>query len=329
MFPQAIAEYVKNEVKLGAAPGPFSIPPFVCRMGVSPLSTRPKRESGKRRVILDLSFPLRSSVNDGIKKTHYCGEEIKLTYPTINTLAKRIATLVSQGKTVLIWKKDLLRAFRQVFLCLRDYSLIGYRWRNLLYFDKVVPMGLRSAAYICQQVTNAIVYAHNTFGCWSINYLDDFGSAEDSSTAWFSYNMLSRIFDRIGVKEALDKAVPPTTRMDFLGNTVDSEKLTLEVSQDRKQELMHLLKKWVVKQYCTKKQLQSLIGKLSFITNCVQAGKIFISRMIQNLCDMPETGYVKVNEQTIKDVKWWIKFLPTFDGVSILWLQDMMPIDNR
>ena len=198
MFLQAIDEYVRNEVKLGATLGPFSIPPFVYRMGVSPLSTQPKRESGKCRVILDLSFPPGSSVNDGIEKIHYCGEEIKLTYPMIDTLANRIATLVSQGKTVLIWKKDLLRAFRQVFLCPRDYSLIGYRWQNLLYFDKVVPMGLQSAAYICQRITNAIVYVQNTFGCWSINYLDDFGSAEDTDTAWYSYNTLSNIFNNIG-----------------------------------------------------------------------------------------------------------------------------------
>ena len=126
---------------------------------------------------MDLSFPLGRSVNDGINKNSYCGEEIRLTYPTIDTLAKRIYELSKSG-TVKIWKKDLLRAFRQIYLCPSQYSLIDYRWRNLLYFDKVVPMGLKLAAYICQRVTNAVVYVHRSFGYWSINYLDDFGSAE-------------------------------------------------------------------------------------------------------------------------------------------------------
>ena len=151
---------------------PFTIPPFMGRMGISPLSTRPKKDSDQRRVIMDLSYPPGLLVNDGISKFEYCRTEVALTYPIIDTLAKRITSLEGE---VLVWKKDMVRAFRQIPLCPRDFSLIGYHWRNLLYFDKVVPMGLRSAAYICQRVTNAIVYAHRSFGYWSINYLDDFG----------------------------------------------------------------------------------------------------------------------------------------------------------
>ena len=48
--------------------GPFDKIPFQNKVGISPLSTRPKKDSDKRRVILDLSFPMGGAVNDGIIK---------------------------------------------------------------------------------------------------------------------------------------------------------------------------------------------------------------------------------------------------------------------
>ena len=157
MFPDAIQEYINTEILLGATIGPFKIPPFIGRMVISPLSTRPKKESTKRRIIMDLSFPIGCSVNDGIDKNTYYGRDITLNYPTIDTLAKCISLL---GAGCLVWKKDLLHYFRQVPACPCDYSLIGFRWDGLLYFDKYMLMGLRSAAYICQRVTTAIKFAH-------------------------------------------------------------------------------------------------------------------------------------------------------------------------
>ena len=325
-FPDAIDRYIEREVNLGATIGPFTFPPFLSRIGISPLSSREKRNSRERRVILDLSFPESRSVNAGIDKTQYAGVPIDLKYPTIDTLARRIAHL--SPEPVLLWKKDMVRAFRQLFLCPRDASYIGYRWRHLLYWDKVMPMGLTSAAYACQVTTSSIVFIHNSLGFWSINYLDDFGSAEKKADAWDSYNLMDRILTSIGIQEAKEKAVPPTTRMEFLGNTVDTVKMTLEVSPDRCKELLNLLKEWKTRRNYSKKQIQSLIGKLSFVTNCVRPGRIFLSRLIQAMTDCPEKGTVVVNEEIINDIDWWLGYLPSFSGVSILWLEDSLKIDE-
>ena len=172
LFPDTIDQYLEQELKLHAIMGPFKFPPFLGRIGVSPLCTRPKRDSCKRRIILDLSFPQGFSVNDGIDKDWYCGERVKLTYPTIDMLTKRVFQL---GCSCKMWKRDLARAFRLLPLCPANFSLIGYRWRGYLYFDKVMPMGLCSAAFVCQSVTNTITFIHEKMGHWSVNYLDDFG----------------------------------------------------------------------------------------------------------------------------------------------------------
>ena len=188
-------------------------------------------------------------------------------------------------------------------------------------------MGLRSAAYVAQRITNAVVHIHKSMQYWSINYLDDFGSAEPEEKAWNSFYTMRTIMESIGVDEAKDKAVPPTTRMEFLGNTVDSIKMTIEVSPQRKQELLKLIQEWLEKTtHYSKKELQSLIGKLSFVTNCVQAGRIFLSRLLNELRNMDSISMV--DNELRKDLKWWKHFLPEFDGISILWLQDSMMVDE-
>ena len=48
------------------------------------------------------------------------------------------------------------------------------------------------------------------------------GSAEAVKDAWASYNLSRRILTAVGMEEAQHKTVVPTTRMEFLGNTVDT-----------------------------------------------------------------------------------------------------------
>ena len=325
LFPEAVDAYIEKEIRLGAMIGPFQIPPFIHRMGVLPLSTWPKRQSSERRIILDLSFPKLYSVNDGISKDWYCGKPIKLTYPNIDTLARCNADL---GQNCRVWKLDLRCFFRQLPLCPRYFSLIGYRWCGLLFYDTSIPMGLRSAAYVAQRMTCMVKHIHGQAGFWCVNYLDDFGSAEEEHIAEKSFLCMRRLLTAIGIDEAKDKAVHPTARMEFLGNTVDTVKMTLEVSPERVEELYELLLSWENRKSFRKKELQSLIGKLSFMTNCIRPGRIFLLRLVDMLKDIRDEEHKCVTAQMRKDIRWWKEFLPEFDGVAILWLQDRWEPDT-
>ena len=63
-FPGKVSQYLHKEIDKDAVLGPFKENPFQCRHMLSPLNSVPKRDN-ERRVILDLSFPAGSSVNDG------------------------------------------------------------------------------------------------------------------------------------------------------------------------------------------------------------------------------------------------------------------------
>ena len=110
---------------------------------------------------------------------------------------------------------------------------------------------------------------------------------------------------------------------------VDTQKMTLEVSEHRRVELLSIMKKWTNMKKFNLKQLQSLIGKLSFITNCVRAGRVYLNRLLQVLRSMDPDPRKQINmkPEIVNDLQWWINFLPKFNGLSILWLQDRLAID--
>ena len=220
-YPEHLKKYISKELSYGAVMGPYHKIPFKASTGISPLSTRPKKGSEDRRVILDLSFPIGKAVNDGIPKDSYLGFATNLTFPKTDEFAFRIFHL---GPGCAMFKIDLSRYFRQIPLDPGDYPLIGYVINGEIYFDKVMPMGMRSAPYIAQRITNAISFIHRILGFFLLNYVDDFVAAEIWDRIWEAYNALTKLLHDLRVETSKEKIVPPTTRLEFLGITFDSEK---------------------------------------------------------------------------------------------------------
>ena len=96
----------------------------------------------------------------------------------------------------------------------------------------------------------------------------------------------------------------------------------MEVPQERVSECMGLLTEWLDKNEVTRKEVESLVGKLSFIAMCVKPGRLFISRLLEYLRGLPKAGKVKVPGSVRKDLLWWRTFLPHYNGVS------MMPMER-
>ena len=174
-YPEVLEKYITKEQSKNVVMGPYNKIPFQGNVGISPLSTQPKKDMGDRRIILDLSFPMGRAVNDGMIKDNYLGFQAKLSFPKVDDFAFRIFSI---GTDCMMFKVDLSRYFRQLPLDPGDYSLIGYIVAGKLYFDKVLPMGMRTAPYIAQRVTNAIAYIHRKLEYFLLNYVDDFVAAE-------------------------------------------------------------------------------------------------------------------------------------------------------
>ena len=72
----------------------------------------------------------------------------------------------------------------------------------------------------------------------------------------------------------------PLTVMSFLGLILDSVKQEIRLPPDELPELTHELDRWSTRCKATKRELLSLIGKLSFAARAVPVGRLFLRRLI-------------------------------------------------
>jgi len=313
-FPDDINSYLSTEISDAHILGPFSHNPLITPIMVSPLNSVPKKDSMSRRIISDLSFPPTFSVNDGIAKNMYLNQEIDLTYPSVDTLASRIKEL---GPTCLIFKKDLAKAYRQFAIDPGDIHLLGYVWQDSIFLDLALAMGIRSAAFLCQRVTNSISFMCTGFNV--INYLDDIACVSPGVDAHSHYSSLTELFISLGLKESVDKAIPPTHELEFLGILFNVKTQTMSITKARLTEIHTLLDCWLGKKSATKRELQSLIGKLQFISKCILFSRIFISRLLLVLPKLRHQNHkFRPSSQFKKDIIWWKTFVTSFNGVTLL-----------
>ena len=113
-------------------------------------------------------------------------------------------------------------------------------------------MGLTNSAYICQRVTDMIMYIYHAEGYNGLNYLDDLASAETEQLAMQAYTILGDILKCAGAKESVKKACPPNTKMVFLGMLTDTILMQVSLTEDRIDEVQQELCNWIQKYLATK-----------------------------------------------------------------------------
>ena len=277
--PGPVVAYLEAELAADRIVGPFEadeVPLIqVSRFGLIPKSNQP----GEWRLILDLSSPLGFSVNDGVDPA-LCS----LQYATVD---QAVGYILSLGKGALLAKIDIKHAYRNIPVHPEDRHLLGMCWHGKVFIDTTFPFGLRSAPKIFCSVADALAWILQKQGVsWSMHYIDDFltaGKPQSSECA----NNLKKISDtclQLGTPLKLSKLEGPTTILPFLGITLDTERQEIRLPQNKTQELRSLLATWSQKGNCRKRELLSLIGKLSHACKVVCVGRSFLRRLIDRAC---------------------------------------------
>ena len=156
---------IASEVSAGRVAGPFAEAPFP-RFRTSPMGAVPKKDSVKVRRIHDLTAPKGNGVNAFIA-------DGKVSYSRFDDAVDMVRNL---GSGCWLWKTDLADAFRHITVHRNDVPLLGFVWAGLLFFDLVLPFGLRSSPRLFELFATALQWIlTNKFGLhFLVHYLDDF-----------------------------------------------------------------------------------------------------------------------------------------------------------
>ena len=324
-YPQDLDFYISTELGHRALAGPFQELPTP-QTHLSPLMTKPKRDAAHRRVIMDLSWPMGGSINDGIDTEWYLDGPATVTLPTVDYMADRLLHL---GPGAWMYKTDLSRGYRQLRVDPVDWPLLGLRHRGNIYLDICPPFGLRTSALFMQRTTQAISFMHQRKGFLSRPYLDDFGGAEPSEpTANAALDALQGLFGDLGMVEAAHKVCHPSQRMVWLGIDFDSVAMTMTIPPAKLEEIMQILAEWEGKVRATKREMQSLLGLLQFVASVSPPTRIFTNRMLQNMREAPQRGSESLSLGFKQDLGFFIRLLPAYNGIRILGKEEV-PCDEQ
>ena len=314
-YAQHVDFYVETELGHGALAGPFDTWP-VKGTQISPLMTKPKKDSTHRRVIMDLSWPQGYAVNEGVDGDWYIDGEATVRLPTVDYMQDRLLAL---GPGAFMYKTDLARGYRQLRVDPLDWPILGFMHRGKIYLDICPPFGLKSAAMCMQRTSEAICFIHSKKGYRSRPYLDDFGGAETyEQEAGRALHALQQVMAELGVVEAKHKVCEPSTKMVWLGIHFDSVHMTMRIPKEKMEEIMAVLREWEGRTRASQRELQSILGLLQFVASVSSPTRIFTNRMLQCLRDTPRRGWDTLSAGFRRDLKFFLRLLPQFNGIKIM-----------
>lgn len=306
----AVRIKLKKEVDLGRVAGPFRTPP-IANLKISPIGVVPKSD-GNWRLITHLSHPVGSSVNDGFDD-NLCS----VSYTSFD----KVADLVFKcGKGALMAKRDIKSAFRLLPVFPGDFHLLGMKFEDNFYFDKCLPMGCSRAPMLFE--------TFSTFIHWCVAYksglqtldhfLDDFifvGSNKTDECVRLAVTF-EQICSELEIPVAAEKSVGPTTVLVFLGLELDSNEMLVRVPLHKIEELLELLQSYASRKKMSLKELQSIVGKLSFVSRAVRSSRAFLRRFYDAMSGLKKPHYkLRINQELRADFLMWVEFLNNFNGV--------------
>ncbi len=291
--------------------------PMIC----SPLAAVPKA-NGALRLIHDGSRPAGNSMNT-------YAQSPPVSYQSLDDALSVLRPGMYMAKV------DLKSAYRSVRIKESDFTATGLQWTfagqhsTTFMVDTRLPFGNRLSPFLFNLLTQAVRHIIADQGGFPLRmltvYLDDFWLAADSRAECQRMLLITiNILRRLGFLIAWDKVVGPTRRLTFLGIEICTETMTTTLPHDKLVQFRSLIVATLQRRSMSKRQLQSLIGKLNWITRCVYGGRTFLRRFINVAQSLRAPWHRKrLTQEIYADLRWWLSALSFIEGRS------MPIIDNR
>ena len=281
---------------------------------VSALGAIPKKDGGIR-LIHDCSRPVGSAVND------YCTKVQKCSFECI----KNAERLIQFGYYMA--KIDLKSAYRSVKIDSESQQFTGMKWcfnadqEPTYLVDERLPFGSKASPSIFHRITQAVKrIMQERFGTKLVVFLDDFliisPSKEDCN---IHMSRLISLLRSLGFSINWSKVCPPSTKMVFLGIEIDSCTMQLKLPADKVQEYCAYLVSFLQKTCASKRQLQSVAGKLNFAAQVVRGGRCYLRRLLTAINYLKQGHHKsKINAGIKADIQWWLDCIKVFNCRNIL-----------
>ena len=158
-------------------------------------------------------------------------------------------------------------------------------------------------------------------------YLDDFYMTSHSFDHFMLIlNTLMALLIELGFYINYSKVVGPTQSLVFLGIEINSIDMSISLPKDKLSDLKQMLNQFRTRRRASKRQLQRLAGSLNWASKVVRGGRTFLRRIIDAQNRLKGANHKMLLKDSVRaDIHWWIDFMSTFNGRSLL--LDKVPMD--
>ena len=313
-FGDRVSDSICEWLEAGYASGPFELDELPRNAKISGLMVKLK-PTGKARLILNLSAPKGSCVNEGIDKTEY---PAKMT----STL-KFVRIMTKCGRNCQFTKVDWAAAYKQIRVHETDHPLQYFEWLGRYFLELCLIFGGVSSVGIYDRFAKIVLFIvlvqSGMPPSLVVQQIDDVvacGPPDGKLVELFDktyFYVASRIGVELAPRDDPEKSFSPTTRGQVLGVWYDSKSWTWWISDEKITIILNMLKDLILTDKCEQWVLWKICGKLINIMVVIPPGKFNIDQIIianSVFTDKSDRKEMVQLWPELKDqLRWWILFL--------------------
>ena len=306
-FRGEMSDLIRSELESDKVSRALAVPQCVHALGAV------TKSNGKLRPITDCSRPEEGCINNFMSSTYR-----PFSYNSVDSAVD----LLSEGCFMAV--VDISAAYRSVNVHSEHTKFQGFIWNlegsDEMYIDNRLCFGLRCAPNIFSSISDFVVAISHLWGVQNVvNYLDDFLIIADTyEDCLRQRDIVIGAIEHIGFHVASHKVTIPSTTCVFLGITLDSITMEVSLPLPKVEKLKSAITTASDKAWVTKKDLERIGGLMSFCAYVVRGARTFSRRLFDLCAASSRRAKVKLDEQTLLDFNWWLRFLDVFNGRAIM-----------
>jgi len=305
-----VSDAIAAWVDKGFAYGPVDRDKVPHNAKINGIMVRPK-PNGSARIILNLSAPKGSSVNEGIDSAEFPA--------TMSSTEAWLKVLHKAGRNCWICKTDWSDAYKHFAVREQDTDLQWFAWGGKFFKELALIFGGSSSAGIFDDGAKLIL----DFVCrqakfpkgFICQHLDDVCAAapHDSDAAHKFDEAFQAVADYAGVKLAPrddpDKSFAPCKAGTVFGIAYDTAEWTWRLPHEKLARLISDIRQATLGPTIDARSIKSIVGKLIHIKPLINAGKYNFDAIMKLLarCDSEETLDLPLEAK--QQLNFWIELL--------------------
>ena len=214
-------------------------------------------------------------------------------------------------------KLDLADAFLVVKIREDHTDFLKFKFDGFLWKYLVMCFGYHASPRKFTKLLHPVLVKLHQEGHKVGAYLDDslqvgYTIQESLAVVTRTHNLLISLGFILNYKKS---CLIPSQKLNILGFSINSINMTITLTEDKKDKLLHLFKHVVEKPSMTVHQLAKVVGKMISCFPTLPAGRLYYRplerKKVAALAVNPSfDGKVKLGNLELKCVHWWIQAIP-------------------